>query len=411
MDSDPAGSAMPPSCRLTRDSAAIITSVDDGIGPVLGWTPDDLIGRPSTSLIHPEDQPTAVAAWFDMLAEPGCTRIFRGRYRSADGSWRWLEVLNENHLDDSDEPHVVTTLMPVTVHEVNIEEELRARKQMLAMLADALPVGIFQFDADLHVTFANDRLSALLGADSFATLGAAFGGLTDDAATAFERATAQVLAGELVDGLELHMSDHPSGRSRVFEVTLRGLTASDGTINGAIGCLSDVTDRVRIRQVLEQQATRDALTGCLNRNAILARLDGVLESLTAGDGVAVLFVDLDDFKSTNDDFGHAAGDAVLVEASRRLAGCLRLHDALGRLGGDEFLAVCPSIASVDAARELAERVRAAVDGLARVDGHEVKIAAAVGLAWTGSPMPRDLLVSEADHAMYEHKRRRRDIAA
>src|SRR4051794_18202728 len=154
MDSESAPANRPPSCRLTRDSSSIITWVDDAITEVLGWQPGDLVGQPSTNFIHPADQPAAVTAWFDMLTRPGSTGTFRGRYRTADGSWRWIEVVNENRLEAAD-GRVITTITPVEMHEVTVEEELRARKQMLALLADALPLGIFQFDADRCVTFAN----------------------------------------------------------------------------------------------------------------------------------------------------------------------------------------------------------------------------------------------------------------
>jgi diguanylate cyclase (GGDEF)-like protein len=120
--------------------------------------------------------------------------------------------------------------------------------------------------------------------------------------------------------------------------------------------------------------------------------------------VAVLFIDLDGFKATNDDYGHAAGDAVLVEVAHRLTDTLRHRDALGRLGGDEFLVICPAITSLAAAQQLAARVHTALHGDMVVDAHSISIAATIGLAWTATAIPRDLLVSEADHAMYEQKR-------
>jgi diguanylate cyclase (GGDEF)-like protein/PAS domain S-box-containing protein len=406
MDSDGASDPPPPSCQLTRDSSSIITWVDDAIVDVLGWKPEDLLGQPSTVFIHPEDQPAAVTAWFDMLTKPGSTGTFRGRYRTADGSWRWIEVVNQNHLEEPD-ARVITTITPIEVHEVTVAEELRARKQMLALLADALPVGIFQFDLATHVTFSNDRFAALLGTESFATVGAALAGLDDHDALLLESAVDAVLHGTSVDALELHAGRHPSGRACVFEVSLRPLNASDGTISGAIGCLNDITERVRMRRALEDQATRDALTQCLNRNAILSRLDVVLESITDGNGIAVLFVDLDEFKTTNDDYGHAAGDSVLVEAARRLSGVLRGADALGRLGGDEFLVICTGVSGPAAAEQLARRVGTALEGPMDVGTYTVPIAATIGFAWTDTPAPRDLLVSEADHAMYEDKRKKR----
>ena len=399
-------------CRLTRDSAAIITSVDATVSEVLGWSPEDLVGRPSTEFIHPEDQASAVAAWFTMLAEPGGTNRWRGRYRSADGGWRWIEVVNVNRLDDPDVSMVISEMAPVSVVEVSVEEELRARRQMLAALADALPVGVWQFDLACHVTFSNERLHALIELESIATFDPQLWGLGE--AGVLDAAVDAVLAGEAVDGLEVHVPADEARRARVFEASLRPLTAADGTVSGGIGCLADITDRVRLRESLEYQASRDALTGCLNRSAILERLDLLLDRLgeSDDDGIAVLFVDLDEFKVLNDNHGHATGDRILVEASRRLTEVLRRDDALGRLGGDEFLAVCQRVTTEAQADELRERLDAAVRGPVEIANRDIAVRATVGMAWTRARMPRDLLVSEADHAMYRRKaqRRQRSVA-
>ena len=84
---------------LTRDAVGIITYVDEGITDMLGWTPEQLVGQPSTKFLHPEDQPAGIAMWMEMITEPGTKGTWRGRYRAADGSWQWVETVNENHLD------------------------------------------------------------------------------------------------------------------------------------------------------------------------------------------------------------------------------------------------------------------------------------------------------------------------
>ena len=82
------------SCVLTRNEAALIVAADGATSDVLGWDSGSLIGTASTTLIHPEDQPSAVAAWFEMLGEPGATKTWRGRYRASDGAWRRVEATN-----------------------------------------------------------------------------------------------------------------------------------------------------------------------------------------------------------------------------------------------------------------------------------------------------------------------------
>jgi PAS domain S-box-containing protein len=122
---------------MRRNAAAVIVSVDDAVTNVLGWQPDDLIGRASTEFSNPEDQVSAVRVWFDMLAAPGTTCLERGRYHGADGSRKWVEPVNTNQLDDPDDPVVLTTMTLIHLDQVVVEEDLRARHQLLTRLSDA----------------------------------------------------------------------------------------------------------------------------------------------------------------------------------------------------------------------------------------------------------------------------------
>jgi len=104
-----------------------------------------------------------VAAWFEMIAAPGTTKRWRGRYRTAGGEWQWVESVNSNYLDDPNHPVVLSVMSRIAVAEMSVEEELRARRQIISRLADVLAVGIFQIDTSLHITFTNDRLHNILG--------------------------------------------------------------------------------------------------------------------------------------------------------------------------------------------------------------------------------------------------------
>src|SRR3954471_7527675 len=95
-------------CAMTRDNAGLITSVDPLVAEVLGWQPADLVGQPSTTFVHPEDQGSAISAWFDMLAAPGSVMTWRGRYRTRQGAWQWVDTVNTNRLDDLSDPVIAT---------------------------------------------------------------------------------------------------------------------------------------------------------------------------------------------------------------------------------------------------------------------------------------------------------------
>jgi diguanylate cyclase (GGDEF)-like protein/PAS domain S-box-containing protein len=390
-----------PPAFLTRDVAGVITHVDERITAMLGWTPEQLVGLPSTKFVHPDDQSSAIAAWMEMMIEPGSVRTWRGRYRTADGSWRWVETVNENHLEDP-EKVVQSSMRLASVEQVGIEEELRVRTQLLSRLSDALPVGLIQIDAGRTIAFTNDRLHAIIGSRGAATIDTLLSGVVPDDKPLLEAALTAVLAEQSVDDIELRLE---APDRKVCLLSLRALTDGDGVVSGAIGCLSDVTDQVQLRNELELRASVDTLTSCLNRAATIELLTATLgrHGGTSG-GTAVVYIDLDRFKPVNDVHGHAAGDRVLVTAAERLRAAMRGGDQLGRLGGDEFLAICPRVDSAAQAMEIATRLAGVLDLRVDIGSSTVDLKASVGVAWTTDPIDADSLIAQADSAMYSSKR-------
>jgi diguanylate cyclase (GGDEF)-like protein/PAS domain S-box-containing protein len=395
---------------FTRDEAAVITAVDDSITEVLGWTPGQLVGRPSTEFIHPEDQPSAVAAWFAMLSAPGEPRVWRGRYQTATGTWQWVETVNVNRLEDEDAPFVCSTMTRISVDQVSVEEELRARKQLLSRLADALPVGLFQMDADRMITFTNDRFHAIVGCASAATVAAQFATVVPADRKELDALITAVLASEPIDDIDIRLAvpaEDPRGvatAERVCVIAMRPLTDSEGRVNGAIGCLSDVTERALLRRELEIRASVDPLTSCLNRGTTLDLLTRTLaEQAERAAPTAIMFVDLDSFKEVNDELGHAAGDAVLEVAARRMTGALRPGDELGRLGGDEFLVICPNVEGRSVALTIGTRLARTLTADIEIGESTVALRASIGVAWTSDLIDADTFVAQADSAMYEAK--------
>ncbi|NED86125.1 diguanylate cyclase [Streptomyces sp. SID11233] len=125
-------------------------------------------------------------------------------------------------------------------------------------------------------------------------------------------------------------------------------------------------------------------------------------------GLAVLFCDLDGFKSINDRFGHHTGDAVLIEVARRLTTCVRDGDTVARLGGDEFVVLADGLGSADAA-DLAVRLRNAIIPPIRVDGRAVRVGASFGIGWASCGMTAEEVLRSADQRMYVEKRSRSKV--
>jgi diguanylate cyclase (GGDEF)-like protein len=155
-------------------------------------------------------------------------------------------------------------------------------------------------------------------------------------------------------------------------------------------------ERMRREAALARRALHDPLTGLPNRALLADRLAHALGRLGRTDGcLAVIFLDIDDFKAVNDHHGHAAGDAVLVEVGARLADALRGGDTAARVGGDEFVVLCEDVSDEDEARAIARRLLGVLDRRASMG---------VALACHGGARA-DALVRAADAAMYAVKRR------
>jgi diguanylate cyclase (GGDEF)-like protein len=191
------------------------------------------------------------------------------------------------------------------------------------------------------------------------------------------------------------------GTDRRCLLRLRALTDGDGEVGGAIVCVEDVTDRANARAELERRATYDPLTGALNRASVLQRLEAQLNSTGA---LGVIFIDLDGFKAVNDQFGHSAGDKLLVEVVHRVQENIRGSDALGRFGGDEFLVVCPD-GDLAALMQVASRVTTALADPVSFADRTISIRASIGIATANDgAASAESLIADADTAMYVAKR-------
>lgn len=166
-----------------------------------------------------------------------------------------------------------------------------------------------------------------------------------------------------------------------------------------------LADNRRLLETMAAQALHDPLTGLANRTLLCERLSAAMTADRAGDrSLAVLCIDLDDFKLVNDSLGHAAGDVLLVQAGARIRGCVRGTDTVARLGGDEF-AVLLEDAS-EPSIDVAHRIRRAFDAPFVLEGQPWVVLPSVGVATTAHAATADLILRNADLAMYAAKRDR-----
>jgi diguanylate cyclase (GGDEF)-like protein/PAS domain S-box-containing protein len=391
---------------MHKDERSFVVKIDDALTQILGWSAEQMEGHRSLDFIHPDDHALAIDNWMEMLASPGPGRRVRLRHRRCDGSWVWFEVTNHNLLDDPSQARVEAEIVDIS-EEMAAHEELRAREQLLDRLAEAIPLGLFQVDAGGEIVYTNDRLHEILGVKRAASVGAQMVTVLEEDQAALKSALDAVLEDGMNTDVEVQLRHPATQELRFCSISLRALSHEDGTISGAIACVADVTDGSRMRDELNRRATFDELTGCHNRASFMRALEANIAETPSEAERAVMFVDVDRFKELNDRYGHAAGDELLRILGERLRMTVRSDDLVGRIGGDEFLVMCPDVGGPDAAMRLAERLAKALHERATLVAGSVCPQVSIGVAWSNCDgVDADALVAQADTAMYQSKHQR-----
>jgi diguanylate cyclase (GGDEF)-like protein/PAS domain S-box-containing protein len=204
-----------------------------------------------------------------------------------------------------------------------------------------------------------------------------------------------------------HRIVRPDGEERVVHRQARVFFDEEGQPQRMAGTVHDVTERKELEERLEHQAFHDSLTGLPNRALFLNRLEHALAQTGREDGpVAVLLLDLNDFKVINDSLGHDAGNTVLVGVAERLRAGVRPGDTVGRIFGDEFAVLLGAPSGMDEARRVAGRIQERLEEPFEVEGQEVFVSPSSGISLgeLAEDSPEEVL-RRADLAMYAAKKR------
>lgn len=297
-------------------------------------------------------------------------------------------------------------------------QALRKRERQLQVLMDNLPGMAYRCHCDpqwtmLFVSQGCARLTGYAPEELIENRVASYASLRDEEDN--ERVYCEVkaaLANKESFSLEYSLTRKDGRRIWVWERG-RDVEEDDGTVV-LEGIVLDISDRKRLESKLEEMATRDPLTGLLNRREMAKVLDDELERAQRYQRpMAVLWIDFDHFKDVNDTYGHAAGDSVLRATSRLLLESVRSVDSIGRFGGEEFVIVLPEM-DLEEARDTAERLRRKVAEAPQPlgDGRSAPLTISVGIAvYPEHGQTAAVLCAAADKAMYLAKDRGRNCVA
>ncbi len=418
---------------------------------VLGLPEGSGLGIDSLERLHPDDLDRIAQVFAEALVSPGLTGPEQFRVRAADGTYRTIEAIANNLIDDPGVNGVIVTAHDTTAR-TRAESLIAAQARVLEMVAkgDTL-VGTLSALCGLVEERITDSICSVMLVDvsgrelrhtagpnlpqlMLADLhsGIPIGEGVGASGTAAFRREVVVVGDVREDPL---FSSYRNAMEKYGLLSCWStpiLASSDGRVLGAFAvywpepCEPTAADRAVVDNLvhigaiaierkasevqLEFQAHHDPLTGLPNRALFLEFLTHALARARRNrDSTAVLFLDLDEFKNYNDSLGHEHGDELLVAVGQRLRGVLRPGDTLARFGGDEFTVLCEDLGGADAkqrAIDVAERLLEALKAPFLPDGEERFLSASVGIALASgsNEQPEDLL-RDADAAMYRAKER------
>jgi diguanylate cyclase (GGDEF)-like protein/PAS domain S-box-containing protein len=398
---------------IGTDADGLITVFNGGAERMLGYRAEDLVRLHRPDLFHDREELERLAIEFGVPVG----RVLGHGTRMTDTDTRdWTLVR-------SDGSKVPVSLTITAIRDVRgtltgylgigrditgerqAARELRDAEERFRLAFDKAPIGKALVSTDGVFTRVNSALCAILGYAEHDLLGTTFQSLThpDDLDGDLEhmrRLLARQTEAYSMEKRYRHVNGHFIWA--LLSVSLVWDEAGDALY--FVSQIQDISEQKRNADRLTEQTLRDALTGLANRVLFADRLAHAVErSHQTRERIAVLFIDLDRFKSVNDTFGHAAGDELLRQAADRMRSAVRPADTIARLGGDEFTVLCEDLNAVDEAAWVADRVSAALELPFDLFGSPTSIGVSIGVAVADDDDSAETLLDKADAAMYRAK--------
>jgi diguanylate cyclase (GGDEF)-like protein/PAS domain S-box-containing protein len=378
------------------------------VGPsserVMGFRPEELVGRRFADPTAPAEGEALRRDLAARLQKTGLPQSARFTARYKDGRLRTHEVVVSKGTGPDGEPIYVIVGRDVT-DRIAAEEQLRKREEEFRAVAENAPDGIMRFDRELRCLYANAALTRTSGhaAEWFVGRRLEEFGLPAEVEHALRAALGAALESGETQTLEFK---YPGPRGeRHYQARLAPERGPDGRPVTVLGISRDITARIRFEQHIQHVATHDRLTGLPNRTLLDDRVEQAIVHARRSEGsLALLFVDLDQFKLVNDSFGHAAGDMLLMEVASRLRATVREGDTVARLGGDEFVILLTDLKRPGDSAVVAKKIAEALDKPVLGPAGDLRVTASIGISlYPDDGTGLDSLLQCADAAMYRAK--------
>ncbi len=380
----------------------------------LGYSKEEIASNMDSifSIVHPDDVPMIKSSINDHLTGSAAQYRCEFRVRSKSGAWVWYA--NYGKIMDRDGNGSGRRFIGVTFNiddRKRNEEAFAVRGQIWRTLVENSPDTISRYDRECRCIYVNPMLAALMDGGANALLGkkpSEFPGGRDY--ITYETKIQEVFKTGRDVEFELNITSR-FGKEICNHIRLTAEYDLSGSIVTVMGVGRDISELNIQRQKINEMAFYDSLTGLPNRRLLVDRLLHTQASSERG-GLqnALIFIDLDNFKTLNDTLGHDIGDLLLKQTAQRLIACMRQEDTVARMGGDEFVIILENLSAnaEEAAFQVegfGEKILAILNQPYRLEHHDRHVTPSMGIVlFSGNKLSIDELMKRADIAMYQAKK-------
>jgi diguanylate cyclase (GGDEF)-like protein/PAS domain S-box-containing protein len=362
-----------------------------------GWDVESIIGHTFSEVIG-EDAAREIQPHVDTLLRERRSIHYERRAVRPDGCVQWIKVNLMPHLDDTGRPIAALVLITDVTQQRQAEQALRESEERMARFMHASAEGVV-FHQNGIIEDVNQPICDLIGRSREELIGRY---ALDFVPPEYHPKVLAILAAAQDASYESELF-HRNGQRIPVEFIGRTMIRNGQRLRMSI--VRDIRDRQAAQARIHHLAHHDALTGLPNRMSFMEQLDQRMAlARRTNESLALLFVDLDDFKRVNDSLGHLAGDKLLQTAAQRITDSLRASDRVARFGGDEFVVLLGGVQQRRDAEDVAHKLLEVLARPVELDARWVHVTPSIGIALfpTQAQSPGEL-IKNADQAMYQAK--------
>ncbi len=383
--------------------------VNPAVERISGMSADELLGKePTQKMLVSSKESELVKNSILKVVKTGKPDTVEVLFNAPDGKKIYYQ---DNHIPEFGPDGKVKSVLTI-VRDITAEKILATQEEMFRTLAENSPDIIMRYDEECNRIYANPAFSEQTGIPKELVLNHkldtqwnVYFKMLNMSVSEYQKKIKQIINTGESETISTESIILATGEYIAHEVKIVAERDTNGKIIGALAIGRNITERKNIEKRIEFMSHHDALTGFANRTLAKERAQQVIEQAKQKENkAAILFIDLDEFKTVNDSLGHSAGDAMLKMVAMRLQECIRVNDTISREGGDEFLIILSDINEKSEVERVANKLLQVFKQSFNVNNNMIATSASIGIAlYPDDGKNFEQLFQSADAAMYKAK--------